>query len=513
VPRSLSGRRAPLALLGLTLAAVALAGAFAGAFAAARAAPRAYNVRSYGARGDGHRNDTPAINRAIAAANRRGGGTVELPPGRYLAGGSVHMLSNVTLRLDAGATLLGAPSGYDPPEPTPWGAYEDPGHSHFHDAMIWGENVSNIAFVGAGTIDGDGQLFTGQLVHGRADKAISLARCRNLTISGITIRRGGHFAILTNGCQHVRSDHLTISTASDRDGWNVISSRDVTITNFTSDAFDDALAFKSDWSLGATLPSGNVTVTNAHLSSICCNALMFGSETCGNFTHYRFSHITITGAGKSGLGMVSMDGAQISDVDYNDVTMSGVAGAIMEKIGTRRSCGGHPGIGSISDIHYTNVSATTTGAYSATLWGRAGHEIGSVSFYGLRLTVPGGQRPLAYGVPSENPDLYNPNTIGPRPAYGFYLHDASGIELRASAFLLERDDGRPALIANGGGGIRLQGVTVQASARSRFDVDLQGVAGYSIVNSRSTRGAGLRVSRTAGTARARHASAGARRGD
>src|SRR5439155_1375029 len=81
----------------------------------------------------------------------------------------------------------------------------------------------------------------------------------------------------------------------------------------------------------------------------CCNALMFGSETCGDFTDYVFDTITITGAGKSGLGMVSMDGAKISDVHYRNITMSGVASPIMQKIGDRKRCGNSPGVGSISN--------------------------------------------------------------------------------------------------------------------------------------------------------------------
>ena len=286
---------------------------------------------------------------------------VLLPAGTYLAAGSIHMLSNVTLRLAAHSTLLGARSGYDDPEPNPYEAYSDPGHAHFHDALIWGENVHNIAFLGAGTIDGgEGNLLTAAPIPGRADKLISLARCSDLTISGLTLRRGGHFALLTNDCNHITSDNLTIDSAEardGRDGWDVINARDVTIKNITIHSWDDALAFKSDWALGVTLPNGNVTVTGARLSSVCCNALMFGSETCGNFTGYRFSNIAITGAGKSGLGMVSMDGARISDVSYTDVAMSDVAGAIMEKIGTRRRCGDHPGVGSISDIRYRNVTA------------------------------------------------------------------------------------------------------------------------------------------------------------
>src|SRR6266545_3038205 len=183
----------------------------------------AINIKDFGATGDGTTNDTPAVNAAVVAANTAGGGIVEFPAGRYLAGGSIHLLSNVTFQLDADSVLLGAPAGYDPPEPNPNDAFQDFGHSHFHDAMIWGDNLTNVGFVGSGTIDGNGNFITGNPRPGQADKLISLTRCNGLTVNGITLRRGGHFAMLINGCTNVTSDRLVIDTASDRDGWNIIS--------------------------------------------------------------------------------------------------------------------------------------------------------------------------------------------------------------------------------------------------------------------------------------------------
>jgi hypothetical protein len=472
-------------LVALTAAVLALASPALGA--------RVFNVRHYGAIGDDRSNDAPAVNRAIEAANHAGGGVVDVPAGTYLLGGSVHMLSNVTLRLQTGSTLVGGRYGYDPPEPNPYARYEDTGHSHFHDAMIWGEDLSNVAFVGSGTLDGGGNLLTGQPISGRADKLISLAVCRALTISGITIRRGGHFAILTNDCSDIRSEHLRILTAEDRDGWDVVNSTDVHIANLVDHAYDDALAFKSEWALGATLPSGDVTVTNAQLSSVCCNGLMFGSETCGNFSDYRFSHIDITGAGKSALGMVSMDGGHISDVYYSDIAMSGVAGAIMEKIGIRRSCGGDPGIGSISDVHYRNIAGTSLGIYSPTLWGEAGHPISDISFEGVRLLFPGGQPDVSTAVPGNDPYLYNPDTIGTRPAYAFYLHDVSGIHFRDSSFRLQAGEARPPFVLNDASDVDFEHVTAQSGWADGYDVGLQAVSGFHLSHSATTSGRALRV--------------------
>ncbi|MEY9934793.1 polygalacturonase [Catenulispora sp. GP43] len=462
-----------------------------------------FNVKSYGASGNGTHNDTPAINKAIAAANAAsGGGIVEVPSGTFLSANSIHMLSNVTLQLDAGSTILGSSAKtYDPPEPNPYDKYQDFGHSHFHDAMIWGDRLTNIGFTGSGTIDGGGHLIAGNPATGQADKIISLTRCTGLTLSGITLSRGGHFGALINGCTNVVSDHLTIATAGNRDGWNIISTTNVKITNIKISSNDDALVFKSDWALGQTLPSGHVTVDGATLNAQCCNALMFGSETCGPFTDYTFDHIAITGAGKSGLGMVSMDGADISDVHYSNVTMSGVSSPIMEKIGDRLRCGGSPTPGHISDITFTNVTGTGAKSpqYSPTLWGLdASHRITGVTFDAVNLTLPGGSGPVSTGVPSNSSD-YNPNSIGTRPAYGWYLHNVDGIQFTDSSVRLTADDARPAVIANAAGTVSFNGFTAQHGSKSPYDIGFQNVSGYCVASSQTTTGGKVKVSSTGST--------------
>jgi polygalacturonase len=364
--------------------------------------------------------------------------------------------------------------------------------------MFYGDGLSNITFDGGGTIDGGGHFITGNPKSGQADKLISLTRCDGLTLNGITLRNGGHFAILTNACNNITSDHLTISTASNRDGWNVINAQHVRITNITDAANDDALVFKSDWALGQTINNGDVTVTTAHLSAQCCNALMFGSETCGNFTNYTFTDITITHAGKSGLGMVSMDGANISNVTYNNVTMSGTASPIMEKIGHRLRCGGSPTVGSISDIHYNGVTGTNAGAFSPTLWGQSGHDISNVTFSNVNLTLPGGHAAMSTGVPSDNGD-YNPNSIGTRPAYGFYLHNVTGISFMNSSVRFSKNDGRPAFIVNSGGPVTFDHVTAQSGTGSPFDMGFQTVSGFCVTSSTNTGGGMLRINSTGST--------------
>ena len=131
--------------------------------ALAQTPARSYDVRAFGATGDGTTPDTGAINQAIDAAAAAGGGTVVFPAGTYVSY-SIHLKSNIALYLDAGATLLaadpppeGQPGGYDAPEPNPGtDRYEDFGHAHWHNSLIWGENLENIAILGPGRIVGKG---------------------------------------------------------------------------------------------------------------------------------------------------------------------------------------------------------------------------------------------------------------------------------------------------------------------------------------------------------------------
>ena len=140
----------------------------------------AFDVTTFGARGDGKMQSREAINKAIEAAAAAGGGTVEFPAGVWVTG-SIHLRSNVTLQLDRGAVIEAStdPATYDAPEPNQWDKYQDAGHSHFHNSLIWGENLENIAIVGGGRISGKA-LNRGGGAGG--DKAIALKLCRNVTL-------------------------------------------------------------------------------------------------------------------------------------------------------------------------------------------------------------------------------------------------------------------------------------------------------------------------------------------
>src|SRR6185369_14919131 len=154
--------------------------------------------KAHGAKGDGTTLDTAAIQRAIDAASAAGGGTVYFPAGRFVAG-SIRLKSNITLYLEQGSVIEASadPNAYDEAEPNAWDKYQDFGHSHFHNSLIWGENLHDVAIVGPGLIYGKGLTRAANKREG--NKAVALKSSRNVLIRDVSFLMAGHFAILATG--------------------------------------------------------------------------------------------------------------------------------------------------------------------------------------------------------------------------------------------------------------------------------------------------------------------------
>ena len=234
----------------------------------------AFDVRQFGATGDGKTLDTPAVNRAIAAAAAAGGGTVYFPAGTY-ACHSIRLQSFVALYLQPGATILAAPAGgYDAAESNaPWENYQDFGHNHWHNSLIWGEQIHDVGIFGPGLIWGRG-LSRGEVAEGgvpaadtqgAADKAIALKHCHNVTLRDVAILAGGHFGILASGVDNLTLDHLKIDT--NRDGMNVDCCRNVRISGCSVNSpSDDGICLKSSFALGEARATENVTISDCYVT-------------------------------------------------------------------------------------------------------------------------------------------------------------------------------------------------------------------------------------------------------
>jgi polygalacturonase len=232
------------------------------------------DITTFGAKGDGKTQNREAINKAIDAAAAAGGGTVEIPAGTWVTG-SIRLRSNVTLHLDRGAIIEASSeaSAYDTPEPNQWDKFQDFGHSHFHNSLIWGEGLENIAITGGGRISGKA------LVRERGaagDKAIALKLCHNVTLRDFSIANGGHFGILATGVDNLTIDNIMIDT--NRDGIDIDSCRNVRISNSSINSpNDDAITLKGSHALGEARVSENITITNSLVSGFEIGSLLDGT--------------------------------------------------------------------------------------------------------------------------------------------------------------------------------------------------------------------------------------------
>jgi polygalacturonase len=365
---------------------------------------RIFDVRVHGASGDGKTLDTDAINRAIDAASVAGGGTVHFPAGQYLSF-SIHLKSHVALYLDAGAVIIAAEppadlsSGYDAPEPNPvTDQWEDFGHSHWHNSLIWGEGLTDIAITGPGRIYGRGLSRGGAvrrdflpaeralpeaerpnlaipqsfrdaitavkpgpfgypgrdtLPAGVGNKTIALKNCRNVIFRDFTIEHGGHFGILATGVDNWTVDNLKIDT--NRDGIDFDCCQNVRVSNCTVNSpYDDGICPKSSLGLGYARITENVTITNCQVSGYDEGTLLDGTRKrevkyresgptgrikCGTESNGGFRNITISNCVFEycrGLALESVDGALMEDITISNITMRDISNApIFIRLGAR----------------------------------------------------------------------------------------------------------------------------------------------------------------------------------
>jgi polygalacturonase len=481
-----------------------------------------YDVRAFGAKGDGKTLDTRAINQAIEAAAAAGGGTVDFPAGTYLSV-SIRLRSNITLQLNQGATILAAdPSPgkvtYDLPEPNEWDMYQDFGHSHWQNSLIWGIGVENVSIIGPGLINGKGltrrsprarrvnqpgdrpvtlggetgarpQSPLGEdddakVMEGLGNKAISLKLSRNVLLRDFSILNGGHFALLATGVDNLTIDNVKIDT--NRDGFDIDSCRNVRISNVSVNSpNDDAIVLKSSYALGFARATENVTITNSLVSGYDIGSLLdgtykrnvkeapdrdgptgrikFGTESNGGFKNITISNIVFDHC--RGLALETVDGGLLEDVTITNITMRDVTNSpIFMRLGRRmRGPAGTP-VGSLRRVNISNVVAYNADArYASIIAGIPDHHIEDVKLSNIRIYYRGGgKKELAeMQLPERETNYPEPSMFGETPAYGFFIRHAKSVSLSNVEVSYLSNEFRPPFVLNDVSGVSFRDVTAQ----------------------------------------------------
>ncbi len=458
------------------------------------ASPMFFDVRTFGATGSGRSLDTPGVNAAIDAAAKAGGGTVVFPAGTYLCF-SIRLKSNVHLYLSQGAVILAAESPkpgettgqlggvYDAAEPKmEYDAYQDYGHNHWHNSLIWGEGIENISITGPGLVYGKGLSFGGDREArgdypkyvaeqaGVGNKAIALKNCRNVTFKDFRLLKGGHFGFLLTGVDNLGMDNLLIDT--DRDGIDIDCCKNVHVSNCTVNSpWDDGICPKSSYALGYARATENVTITGCtvsgdyrlgtvldgtfqHFEREVKGVPRTGRIKCGTESNGGFKNISISNCifdGCNSLSLESEDGALCEDIAISNITMRDlIGGPLFFRLGARlRGPQESTKVGTLRRVVVQNiVSYHSDATLCNILSGIPDNRIEDVKIGNFYMQHKGGGTgDRAKIVPPEEVAKYpDPPMFGPMPAQGFFLRHISNLEMSHVEVAPMSSDARPSFV-------------------------------------------------------------------
>lgn len=484
---------------------------------------REFDVREFGAIGDGRTLDSPSINRAIEAAVSAGGGTVVLSAGRYLSG-SIRMKSNIHLKIDRGAVLVADrwdSKSYDPTEPFTPPAYQDGGHTYFRNSLISGEKLENVSISGEGLIDGTGltawkgdlnrKIGFGAGSEGfrpakpqkpneptyAANKAIAFLLCKEVNIQDISILNGGWFAILVTGCDHVLMENLTIDT--NRDGIDIDCCHHVVVRNCrVNSPMDDAICPKSTHILGYPRLTENLLIEKCQVSGFKIGTLLdgtmqpdpknhrngrikFGTESSGGFRNCEVRDCTFLSC--MGFTLQEVDGGIIENIQVSNLRMRDVKNyALYIVTGERNRTPNLSTVSRMKNVTIRDVIAEGVDLMSGIqIIGMRHQPIENLLLENIQIVSNGGGTAEdAARVPKDLGTQYpDPSGKGNMPAYGIFARHAKGLQLHNMHFSFEDPDLRPAARFENIDGLCLdqfKGETSEATPLAVFAPDVRGIS-------------------------------------
>ena len=426
------------------------------------AGAKVYNVRDFGAAGDGVKIDSPAINAAIEQAASKGGGVILFPAGVY-SSYSIRLKDNITLRLEEGAVIKAAKptrdQGYDEAELNEWDMYQDFGHSHWQNSLIWGIGLKNIRIEGKGLIDGTDALSRGLGRKGpvaEANMALALKNCSNVTIKGVSFLQCGHFALLLTGVDNLLIDGVLADT--NRDAFDIDCCENVKIRNCRVNSLnDDAIVLKCSYALGYPKPTRNVLVENCEVSGYDPGSVYYGTfltditaapdrdgptgrVKLGTESNGGFINITIRNCRFKrcrGLALETVDGAPMKNIVVDGLEMEDICNSpIYIRVGDRNRGPESLPASSAENITISNVNVKGCDSrYPILIVGLEDSPVKNVTLKNIHVQYKGGitlqdvreqkgSNPFFFGRNGGYPE---PSAHGIQPAWGVSISHARNI--------------------------------------------------------------------------------------
>ncbi|MBK8955006.1 MAG: right-handed parallel beta-helix repeat-containing protein [Saprospiraceae bacterium] len=439
---------------------------------------RTYDIRSFGAVGDGVTLNTNAIQKAIDQAHADGGGIVWIPSGKFVSG-SIVLKTGVELYLDKKAELLGSLDARD--------------YKRFYKwlALILAENASHISIRGKGTIDGrgaelglhvDSLFYAGQIDshryhlterrawHELRPHLIDFVGCRFITITGVLMKNASSWVQSYEKCYHIRMDKIVVDSDAywNNDGIDIIDCQNVQITNCFVNASDDGICIKSeDFSLSQICDSIYISDCTVRSSA---SAVKFGTSLVSGARNVVIRNIKIYDTFRSAIAIEATQGGFIENVLVENITAKNTGNAIFLRIGRVR---GAEKAGPLRNVVIRNLKveipfenpdfdyeirgpnlSTFHNVFPSSITGNQGVYVENVHLEDITITYPGRGNKAYANLPlyriKDVPELETSypefSMFGELPAWGFYVRHVKGLSFKNIKLKIRKPDYRPAMV-------------------------------------------------------------------
>jgi hypothetical protein len=444
-----------------------------------------YDIREFGAVGDGVALNTQAIQAAIDRCTADGGGTVVVPAGRFLTG-TIRLKDHVVLHVSGGGVLLGSTRAADYATGTHKNMYKN--EPHMDRCLIFAQGATGIGLEGQGVIDGQGEsLPEPGDPQGNRPMLIRFLDCGTIRVRDLTLSRPAGWTSAWLYCSDIVVDGIRIHSRANGngDGLDFDGCQAVRVSNSTFDTSDDSICLQTS---RPDRPCRLVTIANCVFRSQWAG-IRIGLLSRGDFEDVTVSNCVFTDIQDSGLKIQMCEGASMRNMIFNNLVMRRVPRPVFMTFCRQRACVDAPPelapMKTMRGFVFSDIMVESgeCGEDSAiVITGLPEHPIEDVSFRGIGLVTGGGgsasedaATPLPEFDPATLKDWWPEYYLfkRPVPCHGIYARHVRGLSISDVAIRPAHPDERPALVADDVSELSIAGLRLAGTGATKLLLHLQ----------------------------------------